>query len=322
MSGTSRTLPQLPQFTNPFEFTNLFVPQQRQVNIAPRTAPQVYSPTTLKGRFVQPTATGQTISRKTYTPYTGQPVVNSSSDTLRSMQPAPSPMGPPKPPPYTGTAGYWANYNKVMSGLPADVRAKMASDWDQYQFENPQNLTGQPVGTAGYWGQFNQPAPTGPGVNTSTSDTLRTAAAGEQPFLGSSSYLDPRWQAGATSPKVNGVSVPPRPVDVNGQDIVYTGDPKDPNTQKWKDYWNEMARLQATNPEAYAAIVGAPPPPKVMTLEEIWQMKAEQRRRAMDAAAEDGAGYSSPTTYDYGGYADPLNTYAYPDAVRQLIWSP
>lgn len=51
---------------------------------------------------------------------------------------------------------------------------------------------------------------------------------------------------------------------------VYTGDPSDPNTAKWKDYWN----WQAANPNLVPKAA-----PIVMTRDQVWNMKAAQRRR-------------------------------------------
>jgi hypothetical protein len=73
--------------------------------------------------------------------------------------------------------------------------------------------------------------------------------------------------------------IPPRPAG------VYTGDPNDPNTQLWKNYWN----ASAANPAAARAATansgggggGGNNAPVVMTRNEIWEMKARSRRRKM-----------------------------------------
>lgn len=51
---------------------------------------------------------------------------------------------------------------------------------------------------------------------------------------------------------------------------VYTGNPNDPTTAQWKDYWN----WQAANPQLVPKA-----PPVVMTRDQVWNMKAAQRRR-------------------------------------------
>lgn len=51
---------------------------------------------------------------------------------------------------------------------------------------------------------------------------------------------------------------------------VYTGDPSDPNTAQWKNYWN----WQAANPNLVPKAA-----PIVMTRDQVWNMKAAQRRR-------------------------------------------
>jgi len=75
------------------------------------------------------------------------------------------------------------------------------------------------------------------------------------------------------------------------------------NYSQWVDYWNWQAR----NPSAVRAQItadaiakGKPDPfaPVVMTREQIWQMKAEQRRKGMWKSAGDDistGGYSRPT---------------------------
>jgi len=75
------------------------------------------------------------------------------------------------------------------------------------------------------------------------------------------------------------------------------------NYSQWVDYWNWQAR----NPSAARAQItadaiakGKPDPfaPVVMTREQIWQMKAEQRRKGMWKSAGDDistGGYSRPT---------------------------
>lgn len=51
---------------------------------------------------------------------------------------------------------------------------------------------------------------------------------------------------------------------------VFTGDPNDPNTAQWRNYWNWQARNPSLVPQAA---------PVVMTRDQVWNMKAAQRRR-------------------------------------------
>jgi hypothetical protein len=94
------------------------------------------------------------------------------------------------------------------------------------------------------------------------------------------------------------------------------------NYSQWVDYWNwqaknpTAARAQA---QAQAAAQGKPDPfaPYVMTREQIWQMKANQRRKQMEKNTEGGSVYSpteivsyAPTPYTGTGdyYSTILNT--------------
>lgn len=76
---------------------------------------------------------------------------------------------------------------------------------------------------------------------------------------------------------------------------VYTGNPNDPNTQLWKNYWN----ASAANPAAAQAAAGGGSGgggnnvPVVMTRDEIWEMKARSRRRKQEKGEGDGSGVSS-----------------------------
>jgi len=89
----------------------------------------------------------------------------------------------------------------------------------------------------------------------------------------------------------------------------YTGNPNDPNTALWKKYWNDSAR-------AGVDLAGRKGPTQVMSRDQVWEMKAAQRRR--EAAGRDDDGY-----YD-GGYSDESFQYdtggPLPDLVRQITW--
>lgn len=66
---------------------------------------------------------------------------------------------------------------------------------------------------------------------------------------------------------------------------VYTGNPNDPNTAAWKNYWNYSAQHPELRPAAA---------PVVMTRDQVWNMKAAQRRQR---GAEDGGGGVSYQPY-------------------------
>jgi hypothetical protein len=80
--------------------------------------------------------------------------------------------------------------------------------------------------------------------------------------------------------------IPPRPAG------VYTGDPNDPNTQLWNNYWN----ASAANPAAAQAAAGGGgnAVPVVMTRDEIWEMKANSRRRKQAKGEGEGGGGQAP----------------------------
>lgn len=79
----------------------------------------------------------------------------------------------------------------------------------------------------------------------------------------------------------NAAQVPATPQRPQG---VYTGNPNDPNTAAWKNYWNYSAQHPETVPQAA---------PIVMTRDQVWNMKAAQRRREADQSD----GYSSYQPY-------------------------
>lgn len=95
---------------------------------------------------------------------------------------------------------------------------------------------------------------------------------------------------------------PPRPTG------VYTGDPNDPNTAAWKARWEWEARNPAES-QNQAAQAGLTSAPRVMTRDEIWNMKAAQRRRQM---------VDQPNNYN-GSFQ--YNTSALSPLVRNITWS-
>jgi len=96
------------------------------------------------------------------------------------------------------------------------------------------------------------------------------------------------------------------PTDNNGRPLPYTGNPDDPNTQAWKDYWNASAR-------AGVDLAGRISAPKVMTREQIWEMKAAGRRRQAASMETTGGDSFSYTT----GYKDSGEL---PELVRSIVW--
>ncbi len=74
----------------------------------------------------------------------------------------------------------------------------------------------------------------------------------------------------------NAAQVPATPARPQG---VFTGDPNDPNTAQWRNYWNWQARNPSLVPQA---------PPVVMTRDQVWNMKAAQRRRENRGSETDG----------------------------------
>jgi len=179
------------------------------------------------------------------------------------------------------------------------------------QFQTP-NYAGY-TGTAGYWGQYNQPVTQTtrnnpiPGITQPpalaqtpalTAARNATPTPPQQPYLGASSYLNPAYRpqpSGVSGDKQgvtgSGTTPPPAmfPTDDKGKPIPYTGDPNDPNTKLWKNYWNASA-------EAGVDLSGRTNAPKVMTRSEIWEMKAAQRRRRSAEQPSYSGGFQYDTT--------------------------
>ena len=129
-----------------------------------------------------------------------------------------------------------------------------------------------------------------------------------QPYLGASSYVNPALQPPATQntpSQSTPTQTPMIPVDDKGKPIPYTGNPNDPTTKLWKDYWNASARagvdLAGRNLTA----------PTVMTRDQIWEMKARQRR-AQSVDSESAT---------YGGSSYQYDTTANSPLVRNITWS-
>lgn len=171
------------------------------------------------------------------------------------------------------------------------------------------------TGTAGYWGVYNQPnVQAGGMLSPDKNPVLR-----QQPYLGSSGYLNPAYQTQQNT-QPTAVQNPtvqlsnPRPVNADGTMPVYTGDPKDPNTAKWKAYWNNVAQLGG-DPNIPAAA------PTVMTREEIWQMKAASRRKKMRGMSADEIAPSGGSGgYEPFQYSEQTQSYVPETLVRSITW--
>jgi len=94
------------------------------------------------------------------------------------------------------------------------------------------------------------------------------------------------------------------PTDDKGRPLPYTGNPNDPNTALWKQYWNASARAGVDLARRIST-------PKVMTRDQIWEMKAAQRRK-QTAGADSGGSVS----YDSFSYDTQVN----PELVRNITW--
>jgi hypothetical protein len=79
--------------------------------------------------------------------------------------------------------------------------------------------------------------------------------------------------------QANAAQAPATPARPQG---VYTGNPNDPNTAAWKNYWNYSAQHPETAPASA---------PVVMTRDQVWNMKAAQRRRENKGGGGGDTGY-------------------------------
>ncbi len=156
-------------------------------------------------------------------------------------------------------------------------------------FQTPSPYAGN-TGTAGYYAPYNQ----------------QQKPPATQPYMGSSSYMNPALrpapQGGMSGDKQGQLGTTTQqpavfPTDNKGNPLPYTGDPNDPNTAAWKSYWNASAK-------AGVDLAGRLSTPKVMTRDQIWEMKANQRRRFMNEA-NNSYSYNNP-------YSTPL--------VRNITW--
>ncbi|TXI10480.1 MAG: LysM domain-containing protein [Polynucleobacter sp.] len=179
------------------------------------------------------------------------------------------------------------NYNTPYNGFQTPTTSG---------FKAPTPYAGY-TGTAGYGGVGTVKPPASQ-VNFQTPPTIGFQAP-QQPYLGASSYLNPAIRP--PTQQTTAPATPMFPTDANGNPIPYTGNPNDPNTQAWKNYWNASAR-------AGVDLAGRISTPKVMTREQIWEMKAAQRRRQ--------SANTSPGSFSYDTREPMVN----PELVRQITW--
>lgn len=257
-------------------------PENKGGNVLPSLAPVQTNPFT--GNAIQTgtaTVSPSAPTRDFFPPIIGTitPNVQSGYSTAYPLQPSPR-FGRPNP--------------------PATQLAPAASTWQGYPPVIKSNLPQQGGTPSTQGASYRDPR----ALNRGNQQVQR----GNIPLTEKiPSGTSPKTVSGTAAPSV----LPPRP-DPNTQ--PYTGDPRDPNTQMWINYWNQAAILAAQNPEAYRAAMGIDNTPRVMTREEIRRMKQEQRRREAAKSAGDDVSYSSGDPGDFG------NPYAYPELRRGIIW--
>lgn len=203
---------------------------------------------------------------------------------------------------YTGTAGY---YGQAAQNQPV---AKTGGGY-MPSLVPVQNPYAGYTGTAGYWGAFNQQQAS-PALQAA-----RAAVPTPQPSMGSPSYMDPRLRpqpsnliGGDKQGQLGASTQAPAmlPTDAKGNVIPYTGNPNDPNTELWKKYWDDSAR-------AGVDLAGRPGPSQVMSRDQIWEMKAAQRRRQSASMGTEGGGYDA---FSY----DTQEQGIAPELVRNITW--
>ena len=227
---------------------------------------------------------------------------------------------PPVNPAVKGTAGYGGVYkpnvksggmlspDKIAPGAPAPSGFLPAYRYGQQQTVIPKPAASAYTGTAGYWGVYNQPNVQSGGMLSPDKNPVV-----KQPYLGASGYLNPAYQTPQNTQPTNvptGSTVKltnPRPTG------VFTGDPNDPNTAAWRAYWNNVAQIGG-DPNIPASA------PKVMTREEIWQMKAESRRKKMRGMTEADFSGGGGQSYQPFQYSEQTQSYIPETLVRSITW--
>jgi len=153
----------------------------------------------------------------------------------------------------------------------------------------------------------------------------------QQPFLGSSSYLNPAFAPPPQNGTGQGAGIPQRVLDdprFTPGAIARPGDTITPeNYAQWVAYWNNsaIAGYDISNPNANPDSPNyVPPVPVVMTRAQIWEMKAAARRAEPqnDNLGDGGAGYYAPYQYQYPDqYQYETQSFIPEPLVRQLTWS-
>lgn len=161
-------------------------------------------------------------------------------------------------------------------------------------------------------GQVNVPRPSTDAFNETRFITNRTPInrpPAQSSFISGSGQVNTGGQGtvqgnfgGAVNAVVNQPVTPARPQG------MFTGNPNDPNTAAWRNYWNYSAQ----HPESVPSVA-----PLVMTRDQVWNMKAAQRR--IDAANNEG----DSQTVGYQPYLQPvLPTYEpfFGNNIVQGVW--
>jgi len=158
------------------------------------------------------------------------------------------------------------------------------------------NTTGMSFGTAPkpITGNVFSYAPTG--YNSYGTLPLTPSQSQNIPPSAGNVNLTPSQSQNIPTAQTTVSSTPTRPAG------TYTGDPNDPNTAAWKAYWNYSAQ----NPSQTQTQSEAP---RVMSRSEIWNMKAESRRKKMAKSAGDNQTGNSP-----------VMPTAQPELVRSIVW--
>jgi len=138
----------------------------------------------------------------------------------------------------------------------------------------------------------------------------QTATPGYTDLTPSQSQHIPKPKATIGGDKQSALGTPAQqtamfPTDDKGRPLPYTGNENDPNTKIWKDYWNASAR-------AGVDLAGRISTPKVMTRDQIWEMKAAQRRK--QSSNQDA------TSYDSGAFSYDTRNQVNPELVRNITW--
>ena len=143
----------------------------------------------------------------------------------------------------------------------------------------------------------------------------KTYQTPSSPYTGTAGYWAGNNQTGASSYSATSYMAPNQ--QGNTTQKPPSNEITSENYSQWVDYWNwqarnpQAARAQA---QAQAAAQGKPDPfaPYVMTRDQIWQMKANQRRKQMEKNAEGNpyapAGVVSYAPNPYTGTGDYYST--------------